>query len=266
MENKSSQQIIEEAYLSQYEEEYWQLISELHRRGSFVEFEHAERLCQSRDPIYREIGADILGQLGWQAHVFHNETITILMRLLSDDHPDVIASAAYALGHRKAEKSIPLLIKHKNHPNVRVRNSIVFGLLTYEDTHAIQALIELSEDLDENVRDWATFGLGSMIESDSFEIKHALEKRLSDPNGIIRGEAYVGLAKRDGIKNILTGLIAELSDLENCPILMFEAAEILKAPQLYPSLEKMYQSLTEQDSKYYKICVEDALKSCMPQK
>lgn len=64
------------------------------------------------------------------------------------------------------------------------------------EDHAIQTLIELMGDLDDDVRDWATFELGTQCDADSPEIRDALRKRLEDPHVYARNEAIWGLVKR----------------------------------------------------------------------
>jgi hypothetical protein len=77
---------------------------------------------------------------------------------------------------------------------------------------ARQTLIERLEDSDEDVRDWATFGLGSLSQEDSPEIREALRKRLDDPFEGARLEAIWGLAQRKeqrGLKMLLERLESE---------------------------------------------------------
>jgi HEAT repeat protein len=71
---------------------------------------------------------------------------------------------------------------------------------------AISALIELMEDGNGEVRNWATFELGiAYVDQgpgrlgtprDSVEIRDALSKRLKDPLPEVREEAIWGLARR----------------------------------------------------------------------
>jgi HEAT repeat protein len=52
------------------------------------------------------------------------------------------------------------------------------------DTPAVvDALIRLCCDADRDVRDWATFTLGSQFESDSPSLRAALHERLTDAGG-----------------------------------------------------------------------------------
>jgi len=52
------------------------------------------------------------------------------------------------------------------------------------------------KDVDEEVRDWATFGLGVQGDLDSVEIRDALFQQLSDLNEEVREEAMAALGKR----------------------------------------------------------------------
>jgi len=77
---------------------------------------------------------------------------------------------------------------------------------------AINTLIELMGDPDEDVRDWATFGLGTQTDADSPEIREALRNLLSDPFEYARSEAVWGLAKRkdpEGLRILLERLDSE---------------------------------------------------------
>ncbi len=257
---ESSKEIVKEAYNTNDEQYYWNLISELHRRGTTTEFEIAETLCGSHDPTEREIGADTLGQLGWQMKAFQNESISILIGMLADPVDDVVASAAYALGHRHTTSAIKPLLMLKNHPNPRVRHGVVFGLLGLDDNEAINALIELSKDTDDDVRNWATFGLGSQIDVDTDEIRNALNERLNDLVAEIRGEAFVGLAAR-GCHSIKDKLIQEIID-DNYGCLVLEAAEILACPDLYQPLKNAHETLQGNESGYFISCLTSALDKC----
>lgn len=69
-----------------------------------------------------------------------------------------------------------------------------------DNIQAIDALIDLSNDKVASIRNWATFGLGSQIETDNNKIRKALWSRTSDKNQDTKLEAIVGLANRNDIK------------------------------------------------------------------
>jgi len=260
MNTQTSESIIRDAYATNDQEHYWQLIAKLHKRGTLIEFNLAVKLCNSEDPTNREIGADILGQLGWKNKAFQQESVLILIKLLSDSAEDVISSAAYALGHRNTYEAIKPLLAHEHHPNPRVRHSVVFGLLGLEDNEAIDSLINLSEDEDDNVRNWATFGLGSQIEANTPEVRSALEKRLNDPVSEIRGEALVGLAAR-GRNSIKEQLIRELAKSDT-GTLALEAATLIGSNDLCKPLQDIENTLEDDDNDYFISQLFDALNSC----
>jgi len=65
-----------------------------------------------------------------------------------------------------------------------------------DDAGSADALLALMQDVDEEVRHWATFGLGVLGDLNSDEIRDALSQRTTDPDSDVREESLVGLAKR----------------------------------------------------------------------
>ncbi len=235
----STSDLINTALIATDEETQWNAVSVLQFRGNQEVFEAASALCKSLTPEERSLGARILGQLGIPERTFPEQSTEILLQLLSQEETaDVLCATGIALGHLRAEKAIPALAALKNHPDAEVRYGVVGGLLCQEDEQAIQTLIELSSDQDWDVRNWATFGLGSMIETNTEAVRDALFQRLmQEPAGEgdeIYGEALVGLATRKD-RRLINPLAQELN--AGCVgVLAVEAAETIGAPELYDAL------------------------------
>jgi HEAT repeat protein len=256
---RSTHELIELAL----KEENDDVVGILHFRGNQEVFVAASKLCNSQNPQERELGADILGQLGIPNRTFPHESLTILLELLEcEQNTDVLNSIGIALGHLHDARAIAPLIQLKNHPSPSVRYGLVFGLLGYEDELAISTLIELSSDRDRDVRNWATFGLGSQIETDTTAIREALYQRFinenTDENYEIYGEALVGLAKRKDSR-ILTELIEELLS-DYVGVLAVEAAEEFADSRLYPALMQLKQWWTGNNN-----LLERAINNCQEQ-
>lgn len=184
----------------------------LHVRGNREVLEAARALCMSSVDNERAVGAIILGELGYPESTFPDERLEILLGLLeSEKDPDVVGTVITALGHFHHEKSVEHLAKFKNYPDAEVRHRLTWTLKEFEDDLAIAALIELTKDEDEDVRDWATFGIGSMIERDTPEIREALIRRLNDPHEIVQSEAMIGLAIRQD-RRVLDRIVDEISE------------------------------------------------------
>lgn len=258
--NKRTADLIALAYEESDQELYWAIIAELHKRGSEIEFAQAKELTCSENPVYREIGADILGQLGFSKHNFQNESVEILTELLSDENEDVVASSAFSLGHRNDLKAVPSLINLLNHSNPRVRHGTVLGLSCLEDQTAIDGLIYLTNDENYDVRNWATFGLGSQCDMDTPDIRNALHKKLLDKDFEIRGEALVGLAKRNDI-SILNTLIDELEGEFNGNWAV-EAAILLAHPQLCSVLKKLKNRVGDNIEDHFLSEINNAISAC----
>jgi HEAT repeat protein len=250
--------------------EGWEAIWELRRRGTRDIFERCAALCASDDPHHREVGADVLGLLGWsQGYPFRDETLPILFQLIATDKDiPVLNAACVALGHLSDERAIPHLLMLKKHPSEEVRFGVTLGLLRQEDERAIDALIELSQDTDTDVRNWATFGLGSQIELDTPEslelldtprVRDALYARVTDPDDEIRGEALLGLALRQDAR-VIEPLLAELQQVTEWSF-AFEAAEQLGDARLLPALLKLKDEWTGEQDWFYQALL-DAIDAC----
>jgi HEAT repeat protein len=202
LDGRSARQLVDAALAENWDsDERWKYIRELHRRGDRDAYDTARELATSNVPEEREVAVDVLGQLGardnYEDRPFREATVDFLIGLLATERaPRVLSSAATALGHLDHASAIAPLVALRGHTDSGVRFGVVLGLHGHDDDTAIRALIELSTDSDEEVRDWATFGLGTMVDSDSPEIRAALAARLDDPHEDTSAEAVAGLAKR----------------------------------------------------------------------
>lgn len=216
----------------------WDIIPVLHYRGTREVLEAGQRLCRSSCPQERELGAHVLAQLGVDERAFPDESIRTLLGLLRDDEePRVLEAALVALSHNGDARIVPAAAHFKSHADADVRYGVVLAVSRCDDSLAIATLIELTHDPEQEVRDWATFGIGSMIDVDTPEIRAALWERVTDEDDVVRGEALVGLAKR-GDRRIVAPLLAELTS-DSVDSLMVDAAELIADPALYPALVGM---------------------------
>ena len=123
----SDEELLHIALTDADEDVVWKAIAELHQRGSRDSFERARRLCLSEDAHERIIGADILAQLGLPNGTFHEEAVTTLVAMLErEQEPEVLSALASAVGHRHDERTIEPLARLKDHPDERVRFSVVW--------------------------------------------------------------------------------------------------------------------------------------------
>ncbi len=238
---RSTPEIVQTATSTIDEDICWDNIWVLQARGGREELAAAATLCASSDPNERIIGVNILGQLGIPDRTFPHECGDVLLELIAhESDSNVLASIGIAFGHLKDPRGVLPLVEFKVHPNPGVRMSVVLGLTAQEDEVAIAALIELSADDDGDIRNWATFALGSQVDVDSPELRDALfdrailETGADDPSAEIRGEALLGLATRKD-KRVIAPLLEELES-ESVGILAVEAAQAMADVRLSPAL------------------------------
>lgn len=260
--SRSTEDLIQLALTEEDDDAGWKPVVSLHYRGSAEVLEQARVLCLSFNARERELGADILGQLGVPERTFPEECFQILAGALADERdPDVLESITIAYGHLHDARAIRLLVPLKHHPDADVRLGVVHGITGHEDDLAIETLIELSGDENEDVRDWATFALGTMIRTDTSEIRDSLLARIYDSHDDVRGEALVGLARRKD-ERVLDALIAELT-AEQVGLLAIEAAEELGDTRLGPALLTLKEEWGDEEDKHV-ARLNRALLSCLP--
>lgn len=240
------------------DEGVWEAVGSLQRRGTREVLEAAARLLESPLPRARRQGADILGQLGIPERTFPEECVRLLLELLRrESEPSVLHAVAVALGHLQATRAVPELVKLKGHPSEEVRSGVVHGLAGQSLPEAVSALIELSEDPGEDVRNWATFELGSLTEVDTPQLREALLRRLTDANEEVRGEALVGLAQRKDPR-VVEPLMAALR-APKVLVLVVEAAQVLEDKRMYPLLLQLRDKDGEADA-YFRGVLDEAIR------
>jgi HEAT repeat protein len=156
----------------------------------------------------RARGLDVLAQLGKTAqhpsNSFPQECYDVATAVLQRErHLQPLNSAVAALGHLDDARAVPLIAGFHTHPAAEIRFSVACALGPFpNDPLSVETLLTLMKDTDDEVRDWATFGLGVLGDQDSLEIRDALHRKLKDRNADVREEALVGLAKRHDTRSL----------------------------------------------------------------
>jgi len=190
------------AFTDAEDEERWQLIRKLHRRSDAATFLAAADAAKAADLELRLVAVDVLGQLGYASdRPYREETLSILLDEIDQaEDPRLLQAAVTALAHLGDGRALTPVLRHVAHRDDEVRQAVAFTLPSITDQRVpapevVDALIGLSADADEDVRDWATFGLAELLEADSPEIRAALTARLDDVD-VIADQAREGLVRR----------------------------------------------------------------------
>jgi HEAT repeat protein len=221
----------------------WDAILVLQRRGDRDILEACGALCTSSEHRERRAGAIVLGQLGvtnrGRSRALCSERYAFLTTSLAAEragaaHPKVLEEMCIALAHLHDPRAIAVVSALSTHPASNVRLAVVHALIGYEDDQAISRLMGLSGDVDASVRDWATFGLGQMVDADTPAIRDALFSRLADRDADTRDEAAMGLARRKDLR-VLPSLVDALTS-GNFRSLTLDAAAEIANPSLCQAL------------------------------
>jgi HEAT repeat protein len=214
---RTTEELFQASLQEDYEDEAaWDAVVSLRFRGTEEVFQSAIKYVESAEPRERARGLDVLAQLGARRprseRPHFDASVVIAIEHLQDTDPLVVNSAAWALAHLGEDRAVSALIPMRNNPDADVRWAVANGLNGSQRPDAIATIIELMDDSDDNVRDWATFALGTQCSVNSPEILNALQKRLNDSYEMARNEAVWGLAQHQdpiGIKMLIERLEAD---------------------------------------------------------
>lgn len=221
-------------------------------------------LLSSNDAIERGVACDLLGTLcNPDERNFGPEVATAVVGAArQEDDAEVLWTIARALGHARDPRGVGTLVRLCDHPDGDVRFQVALALPSCEegsDTEVLaQALIRLMYDPDDDIRDWATFGLGTLTEIDGPEVRQALLRRLGDHCLDARDEAIVALARRRD-RRVLPVVMAQLRTGE-IGRLTLEAAAYLGDEELLVPLRGL-KSWWHLDP----ALLDEALTSCDPE-
>lgn len=214
------------------------IIAELQESMDAHIFERCSRLCASRSLDDRIIGVWVLGQNNCEEKKMTREATSLLLGVLArESEALVLVSLALALGHLADSRSVEPLVALRTHEDDDVREAVAYALAEIADPATVPALIELSRDVYEGARSYATLGLGTALDLDTPEIRAALFDRIDDLDDETRGEALVGLARRKDPR-VLEPLREELTS-EDVGALAIEAALQLGDPSLLAPLQEL---------------------------
>jgi HEAT repeat protein len=233
------------------QEDFEESLALVHYRGGEEEFLLGVKYIQSKDFI------------GWTDQTFLEESVDLLIPMLCDEEASVVHAASCALGHRSHPKALPHIINLAKSEVGLIRLGVAQALLGVDSDDAINTLIGFTKDFDIDVRNWAMFGLGTQIETDTDAVRNALFAGASDEDFEIRGEAFVGLAVRKDSR-VIDLLLKEWEDFSGVSILSLEAAEKIASPRLYSRLSTFVQILDCEDDTMFETQLYNALEACKP--
>jgi len=243
--NWTSDKLFQRLLENKTQRTYWENISELRKRVNQAVYDKSTELAKSDNDNEKIIGIDVLAQLGFDPRLNKSQSVKLYFGLLENQlSPKVLYSILHAIGHNNEDLNstqISKLIEFKNHRYSSVRFSLVFALSGVENTLAIETLIELSRDKNTEIRDWATFAIGSQIETNNSGIIHALWERINDEDEKTRHEAIAGLSKRKDprVKEILK---KELENIDDHGSLILESIENYGDKDFIPLLEQQIET------------------------
>jgi len=229
MTSEAIDEVFAKSLIGEYDDDApWEAVRELQDIGTQAVFEKSVEWCRSTDPLRRARAADVIAQLGKTADHPENAlpedsfiVIASLIKIEADPRP--LSSAIYALGHIGNPRAVRILSPFQIHPDAGVRFALACALGCFaDDPMAVDALIKLTRDENEDVRDWATFGIGTLSKSDTPAIREALFARIDDQIEDVREEAIAGLVRLKD-ERVLPALLNAL-ELEDTPEEIVDAA------------------------------------------
>lgn len=223
-------------------------------------FEIVKRLTQSESACERAVGFSVLMRDVGTA--FHPEAIQLVADGFDGEtEPNVLEMLAYALAHLRMEQRSKFLSPHVKNSSAGVRQAVAYSLGGEVDKQSIESLMTLTCDSCDEVRDWATFSLGTLCERNTKRIREALFARLTDEHFETRNEAMFGLAARRDER--VLPYVREALQGEQISSVILESAEKLADPSLCPLLETLKKKWEERHAGHWLVnCLDNALRGC----
>jgi HEAT repeat protein len=217
----------------------WELIDGIVGECPDDVLEKCQQLLRDETARERTLGADILGRfVGVDAGARPAALTALQAALSSETDACAMASMVAALGHVGAPEALGRIIQLAGNPDAGVRLAVAFAVATLSPQPLSRdvrfALIKLSGDSEPEVRDWATFGLGTLSNDDGPDVRAALLARAEDPYHTTRAEALFGLAVRRDPRAV-PHLIRALESPAVVGLELDAAAEA-RDPRLLPAL------------------------------
>jgi HEAT repeat protein len=217
----------------------WELITGLAQECPDEILAICQELLAGAAPDRRTLGADLLGRLvGVDQGARPAASKALLDALACETDAGALASIVAALGHVGSIEPLDAIVGLAGNSDPGVRLAVAFAVATLSpqplDRRARVALIDLSSDAEPEVRDWATFGLGTLSFDDGPDVRAALLARAEDTYHATRAEALFGLAVRRDPRAV-PHLIRALESPTVAGLELDAAAEVAD-PRLLPAL------------------------------
>ena len=238
--------IMKAVALDDEDDDYWTIVNELQKRGDPAVLEAMIEMCGSTSEACQRLGLNVLAQLGYESgRPFLEESLPVVLRLCDPDRPMAVTiDAVAALGHLHDPRGLAVVLSFSTSHDAELRKTVAMALPWVAgdppDPTAVDALIGLMSDENSAVRDWATFGVGQLLDVDGDAIRTALWNRVDDPDGDVAGEALVGLAAR-GDRLVVYRIAERLEDVDVRYLIVEAAAKIADAA-LLPALGALRQA------------------------
>lgn len=170
----------------------------LHQRPTREVFDIARALATDSDPARREVGVRVLREVGKNdpaGEVLRQGNAPVLLDLLAHEQdPNVLAWTVSAIGYHGIPEALPGVLRLLEHPDDSVRfyvSSCLPGFVDDEeprdtDDAVISALEVLTGDEDEDVRDYAIYGLVTELTLPPERIAGTVARLLADPDPQVR--------------------------------------------------------------------------------
>jgi hypothetical protein len=262
---RNSRELVRAALRESDEDARWDLVVELQRRGTREELELMRELFESGKEAAQRLACDVVAQLGHErrelgTYPFEADAAALLARGLRSPSTAVQQAAAMGTTHVRWDSLHEAVRELARSPDPEVRHAVASALGGRNDDASIDVLIQLSSDVDDDVRSWATFGLGTQCERSDPRVCDALAARLGDRHDETRGEAWVGLALR-GDRRAVPGVLASLESAR-LQTLAIDAAQAYGDPLFLPALEAWQERCDEPEDRGFRVLLEEAIEAC----